>query len=120
MRWLRVLLLVEGATFAVAAMIHLGNLVEGYRHQAAATGESVIAVALLGGLSLTWAPAPWQRRTFIASQAFAILGVSIGLATIAIGVGPQTLPDIGYHVSILIVLIAGLAAALQMAPAAER
>ena len=120
MRALRFLLLLEAATFSLAALIHLGNLVEGYRHQAAATGESVIACVLLGGLAITWAPAPWRRRAFIAAQVFAILGVSVGLATIAIGVGPQTFPDVAYHVTILAVLVAGLTVAIRAAPATER
>jgi hypothetical protein len=59
-------------------LIHLGNLVEGYRHQAAATGESVIACILLGGLAITWAPAPWRRRAFIAAQVLAITSASSG------------------------------------------
>ena len=109
-RLLRVLLVLETATFVTAALIHFGNLVEGYRHQAAATGESVIAVVLLCGLALSWR---WPTQAVIASQAFATLGVLVGLMTIAIGVGPRTVPDIAYHVGILITLIVGLAIAVR-------
>ena len=110
-RPLRVLLVLETAMFVTAALIHFGDLVEGYRHQAAATGESVIAVVLLCGLAFSWRwPTP---QAVIAAQAFATLGVLVGLMTIAVGVGPRTVPDIAYHVSILITLIAGLAIAVR-------
>ena len=115
-RTIRVFLLVEAATFVLAAMIHFGALLEGYRHQQAGTAEAVIAVVLLAGLALTWSRSPWARRAAIGAQAFAILGVLVGLFTIAIGIGPRTALDIAYHVGILAVLIVGLAIAVR-APA---
>jgi hypothetical protein len=116
-RPLRVLLVLETATFVTAALIHFGNLVEGYRHQAAGTGESLIAVVLLAGLSLSGTR--WPLQAVIAAQAFATLGVLVGLMTIAIGVGPRTVPDIAYHVGILITLIGGLAIAVRTLSARE-
>jgi hypothetical protein len=47
----RVFMLFEAATFAVAALIHFGVLAHGFEHQKAATAESVIAVVLLTGLA---------------------------------------------------------------------
>jgi DNA-binding NarL/FixJ family response regulator len=47
-------------------------------------------------------------RTGVGAQAFAILGVLVGLFTIAVGVGPRTAADIGYHLAILAVLVVGL------------
>ena len=44
----------QAAAFSVAALIHSGRLIDGYRHQEARTAESVIAVVLLVGLALTW------------------------------------------------------------------
>jgi hypothetical protein len=38
-----------------------------------------------------------------------LVGVGIGLFTIAIGVGPRTVPDIAYHLGVLVPLGAGLA-----------
>src|SRR6266567_7782291 len=110
-RSLRVLLVLEAATFVTAALIHFGNLVDGYRHQAAGTGESVVAVVLLAGLTLSWTR--WPRQAVVAAQAVAAIGVLVGLMTIAIGVGPRTAPDIAYHLGILVALIAGLAIALR-------
>jgi hypothetical protein len=109
-RTLRLLLLFEAATLATAASIHFGALLEGYGHRKAGTAETVIAIVLLAGLALTSRPA-WARNSAFGAQAFAIVGVLIGLLTIAVGAGPRTALDIAYHVSILIVLIAGLATA---------
>jgi hypothetical protein len=44
----------------------------------------------------------------MAVQAFALLGTSIGIYTIAIGIGPRTIPDITFHLAIVIALISGL------------
>jgi hypothetical protein len=48
-------LLIEGASFILAALAHAGVLVNGYEDAGAATAESVIGVVLLVGLGLTWA-----------------------------------------------------------------
>jgi hypothetical protein len=111
---LRCLVLFEALTFVAAAVIHFGGLVEGYSHQRAGTAETVIAAVLLAGLALSWAPSPGLRIAAGAAQAVAILGVLVGLFTIAIGVGPRTAPDIAYHVGILAVLMLGLLLALRI------
>ncbi len=107
----RLLLLFEASTFVAAATIHFGALIEGYGHRKAGTAETVIAVVLLAGLALTWKASPWPRIATIGAQAFAIVGVLVGLFTIAVGVGPRTAPDIAYPLGILAVLAAGLAIA---------
>jgi hypothetical protein len=117
-RTLRALLLFEAATFIAAASIHFGALLEGYRHQEAGTAETVIALVLLAGLALTWTRSG-ARRAAIGAQALAILGVLVGLFTIAIGIGPRTVLDITYHAGILAVLIAGLLTAVR-GPATDR
>jgi MFS family permease len=109
----RALLLFEAATFAVAALIHFGRLVDGYGHRKAGTAETVIAVVLLGGFASSWAPQPWRWRAIVSAQAFGVVGVLVGLFTIAVGVGPRTGPDVVYHFAILAVLAAGLALALR-------
>lgn len=112
-RTVRAFILFEAITFVAAALIHFGMLFDAYRHREAGTAESVIAGVLLVGLGLTWARPPWRRRAAIGAQAFAILGVLVGLFTIAVGVGPRTALDITYHVAILVVLVVGLATALR-------
>lgn len=113
MRAVRIFVLVEGAAFAAAASVHLGLLAHGYEHQAAGTAETVIAAVLLVGFGLTWA---WPRATRgigIGAQAFALFGTLVGIFTIAVGIGPRTPPDIGYHVGIVIVLVWGLVVAAR-------
>lgn len=108
LRMVRVFLFAEAAAFVAASLIHRGVLVQGLRHQQAGNAEAVIAVVLALGLALTWAAPPWAVRAAIGAQAFALLGVLVGLFTIAVGVGPQTVPDLAYHAGILVVLVVGL------------
>jgi heme A synthase len=108
---LRLLLLLEASTFVAAAAIHFGALLEGYGHRQAGTAETVIAIVLLAGLALTWRQPPWPRRAAIGAQALAAIGVLVGLFTIAVGIGPRTIPDVAYHLFILVVLVMGLALA---------
>jgi len=106
-------MLFEAATFVAAALIHFGVLFGGYEHQAAGTAESVIAVVLLVGLGLVWVLPAWTRGAGLAGQGFALLGTLVGLFTIAIGVGPRTVPDLVYHGFIVVVLIWGLVVAAR-------
>jgi hypothetical protein len=99
-------MLVEAATFVVAASIHFGAFLDGYGHRKAGTAETVIAVVLVAGTALTWSRLAW--RAAIGAQAFAIFGVGVGLFTIAVGVGPRTVLDVAYHLAILVVLAGGV------------
>jgi hypothetical protein len=74
--------------------IHFDLLIGGYRHRNAGTAESVISAALVAGLLLTWTPPPWSRRAATAAQSFGILGVLVGLFTIALGIEPRTTLDL--------------------------
>jgi hypothetical protein len=85
MRPVRTFLLVEAATFLVAALSHFGVPVEGYEHQEAAVAESVIALVLLTGVWLGWSRPAWARAAGIGAQGFALVGTLVGLFTIAIG-----------------------------------
>jgi hypothetical protein len=101
----------EAATFVVAALIHFGLFIRGYEHREASIAESVIAGVLLVGLVLTWVRPASTRAIGLAAQGFALVGTLVGIFTIAIGIGPRTVPDITYHVVIVIVLIYGLVVA---------
>src|SRR5438093_728147 len=48
------------------------------------------------------------RTIGLAVQEIALVGTLIGVFTIAIGVGPRTVPDIAYHLTIIAVLVGGL------------
>ena len=111
----RLFLLAEAATFVAAAAIHAGVLVEGHRHREAGIAETVIAIALIAALALGWTPRPWPLRFAVAGQGFALAGTLVGLFTIAIGVGPRTVPDVAYHLAILVVISAGLVGVLPAA-----
>jgi hypothetical protein len=110
------LLLAEGASFIAASLVHRGVLVGGYEHHEAAVAETVIGTVLLAGAVLTWLRPARARAFGIAAQAFALLGTIVGAFTIAVGIGPRTLPDLAYHASILVVLVAGLALAAHARP----
>jgi heme A synthase len=89
--------------------MHFGLIFEGYRHRTAGTAESLIAIVLLAGLAVTWVSSSWARRAAIGAQAFGIVGVLVGLFTIAIGIGPRTGIDLAFHAAMLTTLIVGLA-----------
>jgi hypothetical protein len=112
-RRIRIFMLFEAATFVVAALVHLGVLVEGYEHREARIAESVIALVLLAGLVLSWMRPGWTRKAGIAAQGFALLGTLVGVVTIAVGIGPRTVPDIIYHIGIVVVLIWGVGVAVR-------
>jgi heme A synthase len=105
----RALLLLQIAIFVFAASMHFGLIFEGYRHRTAGTAESLIAIVLLAGLAVTWVSSSWARRAAIGAQVFGIIGVLVGLFTIAIGIGPRTGIDLAFHAAMLTTLIVGLA-----------
>ena len=108
MRSIRLFMLFEAATFIAASLIHSGHVIEGYEHDKARIAEAVIAVVLLGATALTWIRPALTRTAGLGGQGFALLGTLVGLFTIAVGVGPRTIPDIAYHLAIVSVLIWGL------------
>jgi hypothetical protein len=113
---IRLFLLLEGASFVLAGLVHFGVLARGYEHGSAAIAESVIGAVLLIALGLTWALPASTRAVGIAAQGFGLLGTLVGAFTIAIGVGPRTMPDVVYHAAILLALAWGLIVAAR-APA---
>ena len=102
---IRLFLLIEGVVFVVAALTHFGVLIEGYEHREAGTAEAVIGAVLLAGLTVSLIRPRLTRIAGLISQVFALIGTLVGIFTIIIGVGPQTAPDIIYHVAIIIVLV---------------
>jgi hypothetical protein len=110
---IRLFMLFEAATFVVAALIHFGVLAHGFEHQKAGTAESVIAVVLLTGFAWSLAAGRSTRLIGLAAQGLALMGTLVGVFMIAVGVGPRTVPDIAYHVLIVIVLTSGLVVAAR-------
>lgn len=104
----RFLLVLEALSFAAAALVHFGVIIPGYEHAKARIAESVIAIILLVGFMAALVNPGKIRTIALVVQGLALFGTIIGLFTIAIGVGPQSLPDIGFHVYIVILLVWGL------------
>jgi hypothetical protein len=106
MKSFRLLLFIEAALFFLAAGVHSGVLLQGWEHARAATAETVIACVLTLAAVGTWHRT--HARTFaLIGQSFALLGTIVGVIMVAIGVGPQTTPDLVYHMVTLAILIAG-------------
>jgi hypothetical protein len=105
---IRSFLALEAIAFVAAALVHSGVLLGGYAHREARIAESVIAAVLLASLAYSWVRPSSIRGTGLAVQGFALLGTLVGAFTIAIGIGPRTLPDIVYHVALLVLLSWGL------------
>ena len=74
----------------------------------AGTAETVIAVALLGGLVLTFVPSIPARSAALAAQGFALLGTLVGF-TLVLTVGPTKAFDVTMHSIMLVLLVTGLA-----------
>lgn len=110
---IRLFILGEGASFLAAALVHFGVLLRGYEHQATGTAETVIGSVLLIGLASTSVFGQFTRGIGIGVQALALLGTFVGIFTIIVGIGPRTVPDITYHIIIVIALIAGLIVAVR-------
>ncbi len=111
---IRMFLLFEATAFLVAASIHGGLLIHGYEHREARIAETAIAAVLLAGLVLTWIRPRSTRASSLAAQGFALFWTLVGIFTIMIGIGPQTTPDVVYHIAIVIVLVCGLVMAARL------
>lgn len=51
----------------------------------------------------------------LAGQGFALLGTLVGILTMVVGVGPQSTPDVIYHLGMVALLGWGLATAARRA-----
>ena len=80
---IRVFMIVETLTFAVAALIHAGTLIDDHEHAEAGIAETVIAMVLLGGIVLSLARPDSTRMAGLGAQGFALLCMLVGLFTIA-------------------------------------
>lgn len=105
---MRALLGAEGISFLLAAAVHAGVLITGYEHREAMLAESVLGTVLLVGLAVTLVRPRSLFAVAAGVQAFALLGTLVGIWTIIVGIGPRTLPDVVYHVVIVVALVAGI------------
>lgn len=101
-------LFVEAAAFGAAALVHAGVLAAGYQHREAMIAESVIAIVLALGLVASLAIPRRSRAVGLAAQGFALFGTLVGIFTMIIGVGPQSVFDVALHIGFVTLLISGL------------
>ena len=113
---IRIFLLIEALGFAKASVIHAGYLLPGYAHFEAHVAETVIAIVLLVALIVSGILPARTRAAGLFGQGFALLATLVGLFTIAIGVGPRTVPDVVYHVAMVLILVWGLVVARRAEP----
>ena len=119
-----VVLVLEAATFAVAGSLHLGARIPlgfvtfyGEHEAKAALPELLIAVVLLLGAIVVFGRPDEARQVGAIATGFAIFGVLVGLVTIALGLGPRTVPDLVYQVGIMVVLLISFAVLMNRRPA---
>ena len=113
---IRGFLVFELVLFALASLLHRGILASGFEHSKAAVAESIIALVLAIGLAVSVYSPNEARPAAQWTQGFALLGVCVGVAMIAIGIGPRTGLDYAIHAVMATTLIAGLAAARRLQP----
>ena len=113
---IRAFLLFEAIAFGLASLIHRGLLVDGFADPGASTAEGIIGLVLAAGLAGTFLFASAARVIGLVAQTFALLGTSIGLFLVIRGVGPNTVPDVIFHVGIYLVIILALIVTARTRP----
>jgi hypothetical protein len=113
---LRVLIPLEAVTFLLGALLHLGVRIPlGFavlaepRIVPATIVEGLCGLVLAIGAYAVFADRAWAWPVVTAAHAFAVAGVLLGMAALAVGAGPSTELNYVYHRVILVVLVAGLA-----------
>jgi hypothetical protein len=76
--------------------------------------ETGVAVVLLIGLALTFIGPAWARWGGLAATVLALAGASIGLYLALRGVGPNTVPDLVYHIALVALLVVGIGVAWRV------
>jgi hypothetical protein len=114
-RWIAPLMAVEALTLAVASSLHVSGVVHGrsapFDGSHAGIAEAIIGLVLAVG-SVAMFRIPSRARTIgLAVTTFAIAGFLLGLSFTVRG---GHLPDIAYHITLLMVLTASLAALVRV------
>src|SRR5262245_58693439 len=112
-RAIRLFLSLEATAFIVAAFIHFGMVIVGYAHRRARLAQGWIPVGSLLGLALTWIFPRSTPAIGMAVQGFALLGTLVGVVMTGIGIGPQTAPDVAYHIGMVVGLVSGVGVAAR-------
>lgn len=105
-------LLAEASAFAIASLVHVGLLAEGYEHRDAVIFESILGSILFLGYLVARVHPTWVRRTGIAVQGMALFGTVIGRFSVIAGDGPWTILELVFYRVITAVLIWGFIIAI--------
>jgi hypothetical protein len=110
---LRPIMAVAALSLLVVAALHAGLIFPGPFNDAAMY-ETGVASVLIVGLGLTFIGPASARWGGLVATVLALAGASIGLYMALRGLGPNTVPDIVYHVALIALLLAGVAAAWRV------
>jgi len=111
-----VVMLAAAATFAIASYLHLDGriplgftTVTGEHFSRASVPEAIIGAVLAAGAAVVVATASRRARAVaMGAVGFAVLGVLAGLGFVLTSSRPHIAADLAYHLSVLVVLLAGL------------
>lgn len=107
------LMLVEAIAFLIASVIHSGAVIDVSVDPGANVAEGIIGAVLLVGAVATTVRPGWTRVVGVLAQGFGLLGSLIGLFLATRGLGPNTVPDLVFHVTIVAMLAVGMVAAFR-------
>ena len=117
-----VLIVGEAITFLLAALLHLGiQFPPGFAEPQiipATIVEGLCGIFLAVSAYAVLARRTWAWPVAIAAHIFAVAGVLLGIAALALGAGPSTEANTIYHRVILAVLVVVLALLLTPWPKA--
>jgi hypothetical protein len=110
-----ILAVLYAVTFLLGALLHLGVRIPlGFavlaepRIVPATIVEGLCGLGLAVGAYATLSRKTWAWPAITAAHAFAVGGVLLGMAALAVGAGPSTELNTVYHRVVLVALVAGL------------
>jgi hypothetical protein len=109
---------IEGILFLLAALSHTGARilpVDEPRIIPATIVEGLCGVFLMVGAVSVFVRAAWAWLALVAAHAFSLLGVLLGIWTIAAGFGPHSPLNDGFH-RVMLVVLAAMLIVLAMPP----
>jgi hypothetical protein len=122
-----VILLATAATFGVASYLHLDGKIPlgftsitGEHFSRASLPEAIIGAVLAAGATVVAVAPGWTRTAALGATGFAALGVLAGLGFVLTSSRPHIAVDLAYHLTMLLVLLAGLVVLVRTAPVGQR
>jgi hypothetical protein len=98
---------IEGVVFLIAGLSHTGMRILPFdepRIVDATVVEGLCGVLLVGSAVSVFARAAWAWLALVIAHAFTLVGVIVGIAAIAAGLGPHSVFNDGFHRVMVVVL----------------